>query len=162
MKNKRKRRTPKILTGNNRALKVVCVPVVFYRYNGVKTADGIEEVIRDMLYCLTKRNHGVGLAANQIGSNLRIIIVKTSPTQYQTMINPVIENNSIKTNIAPEGCLSYPGVTKRISRYNSIIVRFNNESGQEMRVEFKDFSARIIQHEIDHLDGFCKIGETNE
>lgn len=171
MKTKRKQRHPRILTGSNKALKVVCEDVVFDET--WISCDIIEKiapisarkVIRDMTYCLTKRKNGVGLAANQIGSNLRIIIVKTRPdigkhmdTRYEVMINPVIENKSDKTNTRIEGCLSYPGITKHIERSIGIVVQYNTVSGEEVYVKFSNFFARIIQHEIDHLDGLCKVG----
>ena len=157
----RKRRTPKILIAPNKALNTVCVPVVNFQSYQIKP------VIRDMLYCLNKRKYGVGLAANQIGSNLRIIIVqhtmesfKEYPAviKYIVMINPVITQNGGSSSIGYEDCLSYPGRTKRIKRYNWIKLTWANEYGEECNSSFTKISARIIQHECDHLNGQCKVG----
>lgn len=175
IKTKRKSRTPRILTGNNKALKVVCEDVEFgYHWVSLDITrpvlpDSTAKVIRDMLYCLVKRKYGVGLAANQIGSNLRIIIVKTVPSyknglveaKYKVMINPVILDHSEKTTNRIEGCLSWPGITKYVTRYKLINVEYLNEAGAKILVQFEDESARIVQHEIDHLNGVCKIGENS-
>jgi peptide deformylase len=167
MKTKRKQRHPRILTGSNKALRVICEPVVFDEIflrlgyePDLELHELVKSVIRDMTYCLTKRKHGVGLAANQIGSNLRIIIVKKEHCVYDVMINPVIIDHSPKSNWAQEGCLSYPGILKRIKRYNGIAVKYSDEFGVERTYKFEGYSARIVQHEIDHLDGLCKVGET--
>ena len=156
---RRKSRTPRILTGNHPSLKTVCKPVTDFEI--------ATKVIRDLKYCLDKRKRGVGLSANQIGSDLRIILVQTKrasnynvpgwPAEFTAMINPVITDASVTTNIATEGCLSYPGIYKSIKRSSRINVKYNTIDGSEHYVMFSNFEARIIQHEIDHLNGLCRI-----
>ena len=136
-------------------LKAVCEPV--------GDDEDVSDVIRDMMHILTNSKTGVGLAAPQAGHKKRVIIVKTSDRTHLIMINPAIERQSCKSGIAFEGCLSYPGKSKRIKRALGIHVSWDTESVNgtqyKTRDDFEDYKARIIQHEIDHLDGKCKVGE---
>jgi peptide deformylase len=155
-----KRRTPRILTAPNPKLHVVCKPVTDHFEDSVVT-----KVVRDMLYCLNKRKKGVGLAANQIGWNLRIIIVQETTCHIfnqkclEVKIDPVITSHSEELTNLPEGCLSYPGVTKRIKRFEWIELQWCNVFGTKCEGTFSGIEARIIQHEIAHLNGLCKVGE---
>ena len=126
-------------------LSTVCEPV--------KNGEDIDHIIRDMMFILTNSKTGVGLAANQAGYAKRIIIVKTY-SGFETIINPEIVHHSKRTDTKQEGCLSYPKVFKRISRYVGIEI----SSLQNNNYAYEDFTARIIQHEIDHLNGKCKVG----
>ncbi len=101
---------------------------------------------------------GVGLAAPQIGTSKRILIA--SPTMKKgeelVIINPEIyEMNGREVGI--EGCLSLPGISGEVARAKRIRVRYQNRRGETQDVEVKDFFARIIQHEVDHLDGILLV-----
>lgn len=111
----------------------------------------IKRLILDMKKTMEKEN-GVGLAAPQVGQSLQIIIVK--PEQKITvLINPQIKKLSKKTNIMEEGCLSLPGRYYFIKRPAKIKVRGLSQDGQKVKIKADGLLARIIQHEIDHLDG---------
>ncbi len=135
-------------------LKAVCEPV--------GDDEDVSGIIRDMMHILTNSKTGVGLAAPQAGHTKRVIIAKTSGVTYTTMINPyfVPAEYSSKER-GQEQCLSYPGKTAILSRETDIAVHYIDEHGQFEWGTYIDFTARIIQHEIDHLDGECKIGDTN-
>ncbi len=131
-------------------LKAVCEPV--------GDDEDVSGIIRDMMYILTNSKTGVGLAAPQAGHKKRVIIIKRGES-YLTLINPlIIDNSGIKVP-AKERCLSYPHTLKTIYRYDGIIVEYNDDEADAERDIFTGWDARIIQHEIDHLNGKCKIGE---
>ena len=99
---------------------------------------------------------GVGLAAPQVGVSKRIIIV-TNDVMPLVLINPKIIEKSRKTISGEEGCLSIPGLTLKIKRARKIMVEALDEDGKEIVVKADDLFARIIQHEIDHLDGILFV-----
>ena len=108
-------------------------------------------VAGDLLDPLTAhRESCVGMAANMIGINRRIIVFDNEGT-YMTMFNPEIVKSSGPFE-AEEGCLSLTG-TRKTKRYRTIKVQYQNERFQVRLKTFTGFSAQIIQHEIDHLNG---------
>jgi peptide deformylase len=144
-------------------LSVVCQPV---DGKGI-LEEFVSTIIQDMMYLLTNSKTGAGLAANQAGYDQRIIIVKDDeePSGWLNMINPAIIEHSEDMAEGEESCLSYPGVTKTdAKRWTKISVDFitiNSSGVAEVwsQEEFTGFQARIIQHEIDHLNGLCQVGE---
>jgi peptide deformylase len=76
------------------------------------------------------------------------------------LINPVIEEESEETYLDEEGCLSIPGETAKVERAEAITVRALNPAGEEVTVEGKGLLARVLQHEIDHLNGELFIDKT--
>lgn len=111
-------------------------------------------LIRCMIRCLGEHDNGVGLAAPQVGTSTRIILVKPRPRKPAiVMVNPVITRFSERKSTAKEGCLSRPGFTADIERSNFVEVEWSDEAGNEHSDRFTGFTARIIQHEIDHLNG---------
>ena len=114
------------------------------------TADDLGTA-RDLLDTLIAHKAGcVGMAANMIGVNKRIIAFDNAGT-YLVMFNPVIVRRSGPYE-AEEGCLSLSG-TRRARRWESIKVRWQNEKFQERIKTFTGWTAQIIQHEIDHCEG---------
>ena len=108
-------------------------------------------VAQDLLDTLTTHKDScVGMAANMIGINKRIIVFDNEGT-YMVMFNPEIVKKS-EPYQAEEGCLSLPGVRKA-KRWKSIKVQYQNEKFQTRFKTFTGWTAQIIQHEIDHCDG---------
>ena len=93
----------------------------------------------------------VGMAANMIGINKRIIAFSVGP-MIITMINPVNTKKSKDTYETEEGCLSLPG-TRKATRYSEIEVEYLDMNFKKCKQKYTGFSAQIIQHEIDHCDG---------
>ena len=115
------------------------------------------EIIADLIdtaeHHSKKQSGCAGLAANQIGYLQRVIIVKFG-AGWLPMINPEITLDPIgKTHLANEGCLSRPGVKVKIRRAKKIVVDFTNVEEVKAKKKVRNFDARVIQHEIDHLDG---------
>ncbi len=126
--------------------------IVDYKEEGLK--DLIEEMIK-----LTKTKNGIGLAAPQVGVSKKLIIVKDIENDiFLEMLNPEIVWTSYDKDYKNEGCLSIviedKPVTKSIWRYNRIRVKWQDQNGLEHEELIKDrLLSRIIQHEIDHLNG---------
>lgn len=101
---------------------------------------------------------GVGLAAPQIGISQQIFIVcpTTRRGEAHVMVNAVIEKKSGR-QVAAEGCLSLPGISAEISRATKLRLTFQDRHGKKYTAELEDFFARIIQHEMDHLNGILLI-----
>lgn len=115
------------------------------------------EIIKDLIDTAehhSKKSPGcVGLAANQIGYLQRIVIIKFG-ANWLPMINPeMIPEPNGKTCLANEGCLSRPSVNVKIRRAKRIAVMFWDESEDLIKQKFRNFDARVIAHEVDHLDG---------
>lgn len=99
---------------------------------------------------------GVGLAAPQVGEHWRIIAVQIKD-KAQILVNPEITKFSKETDVFEEGCLSVPGVYGMVRRPANISVRGFDELGQPLEFPAMGMLARVIQHEVDHLDGILFI-----
>lgn len=122
----------------------------------VTTFDGaLRGLVRD-LTTTRQRWNGLGLAAPQVGIALRVVSVNPGRTiGYGTLVNPVIVRHGENRSTGPEGCLSIGQgkVFIPVSRWDTITIRFQKEDGEEREVVARGLAARIIQHEVDHLDG---------
>jgi peptide deformylase len=97
---------------------------------------------------------GVGLAATQLGVLHRVLVYKAYVDDPVTaLVNPELEWLSEELELGDEGCLSLPGVHVEVERHARLRVRARNESGDQVEVDAEGLEARVIQHEIDHLDG---------
>jgi peptide deformylase len=97
---------------------------------------------------------GVGLAATQLGVLHRVLVYRAYADDPLTaLVNPVLEWTSEELEVGDEGCLSLPGVHVEVERPMRVRVRAQDEQGQELEVEAEGLEARVIQHEIDHLNG---------
>jgi peptide deformylase len=97
---------------------------------------------------------GVGLAATQLGVLHRVLVYRAySEDPLTALVNPVLEWESDEREVAEEGCLSLPGVHVEVERAASVRVRAQDERGEPLEIEAAGLPARVIQHEIDHLDG---------
>ena len=123
--------------------------------------EGIAKLIADMRETL-KVADGCGLAAPQVGVNLRVVIVDgrelTDTYDYlhdfeRVMINPVVIEESEETCEFSEGCLSVPGIYAEVRRPSKIKVEYYNENLEKVVEEFDRFGCRMVQHELSHLDG---------
>lgn len=111
---------------------------------------GIKKLIDDMAETMYSRE-GVGLAANQVGEAKRIALVNAD-SGLLVLINPHIMKKKGKA-VAVEGCLSLPGYELEIRRPQKILVEYLDKQGREKKIKAADLLARVICHEVDHLDG---------
>lgn len=160
----------RVVLNGNPALRRKSVPV-----------DGITPEIRELsermiVSMLENEIVGVGLAAPQIGVNLRMIVIDTrpkgkdkrggqlspgeimlNPLMPMALVNPEIISTSAETECSYEGCLSLPGVDGEVTRPARVLLRAKDIEGKELCVECGGLLARCLQHEIDHLDGILFI-----
>lgn len=107
-------------------------------------------------------SRGVGLAAPQVGVSKRALLIDPSggdeANKLQVLINPVVIWTSDEKQMGTEGCLSLPGVQLQVPRSVAVTVEYHDSTGQARRLECRDaWTARIIQHEIDHLNGYMML-----
>jgi peptide deformylase len=132
-------------------------PILRQKSTPIKSITGeILNLIKDMTETMLKLN-GVGLAAPQVGKNIQLFVINPKLSKKYIFINPEINKMSKKTELMEEGCLSIPGVYKRIPRAKSLRIKAIDETGKEFELKAKDLSARVIQHELDHLNGILII-----
>jgi peptide deformylase len=105
---------------------------------------------------------GVGLAAPQLGISQRLLVYRVGPdAPLIALANPQVEWASEDSETLDEGCLSIPGITVDVQRPVHVRVRAQDEEGDERLVEASGLEARVIQHEIDHLDGVLILDRTS-
>lgn len=119
---------------------------------------GIPEIVKLLpaMIKIMRRHKGIGLAAPQVGLSYRFCIIgKKAATSVKdlVLINPVIIARSAEQVESTEGCLSLPGFEALVSRACWIKVQAKSIAGQDLNFEAADLFARVIQHEVDHLDG---------
>ena len=116
--------------------------------------DSIRKLIDDMVETMVAAP-GVGLAANQVGVGLRVIVVKTDANLY-CLVNPEMVK-ATGEQVGLEGCLSIPGYVGEVKRAQRVVVRGLNRHGKTVRIKGDDLLARAFQHEIDHINGVLFI-----
>src|SRR5215207_595316 len=105
---------------------------------------------------------GVGLAAPQLGVSQRLLVYRIGPdAPVIVLANPEIDWRSEESETLEEGCLSIPGITVDVERPVYVRVRALDEEGEERRVEASGLEARVIQHEMDHLEGILILDRTS-
>lgn len=106
---------------------------------------------------------GSGLAATQLGILRRLFVYRPDQSdEVKVIVNPEIEWSSEETEVGLEGCLSIPDVALEVERPNAIRMRAQNEHGEEILIEEEGWTARVLQHEADHLDGVLTIDRAGE
>ncbi len=120
-----------------------------------EVTDEHRKLIEDM-YATMDANNGVGLAAPQVGTNLRIAVLgipgKNDKVTHMALINPGW-SNSLGELSEDEGCLSVPGLYEEVRRAKEVDVKALNEKGEPIEFTCEGLFARAVQHEVDHLNG---------
>lgn len=145
-------------------LKLVLYPDPALQQPSLKVVDFVaaKKLVPDMIETMEKEK-GIGLAAVQVGHNIRLAIINKdadkSLKDHLVIINPKIFSASKETDTEEEGCLSMPGKTCLVPRRRKIKIRFTDANGQEQKLKATGLFARVLQHEIDHLDGILIISK---
>lgn len=106
-------------------------------------------------------NNALGVAANQVGNPYRIFAMRGSPENF-VCFNPKIIQESEQQILLEEGCLTFPGLLVKIKRPEFVRVRFQTPNGDTLTKKFIGMSARVFQHELDHLNGIKYIDRANK
>lgn len=104
--------------------------------------------------------NGIGLAANQVGVPYRVFCMRGHPENFVCYNPKLVQPSSMEIELE-EGCLTYPGLLVKITRPKSIKVRFTTPNGETTTRKFTGLTARIFQHELDHLDGIIFYNRAN-
>ncbi|MBZ9622922.1 peptide deformylase [Clostridium sp. FP2] len=131
-------------------LRKPCEKVKLFEMKGI--VESFPNLVKTM-----KINNGVGLSSCQVGIHKTFFIAQISSIT-KLFINPKIIKYSEEKYVEEEGCLSFPGVYKNIKRSNHITIQyFDYKTKKIIKEDYSNFSARVIQHEYDHLQGICCI-----
>jgi len=122
-----------------------------------------EDLVRlvERMKALMEDAHGVGLAATQVGVLQRLFVLKPDDGDAQALVNPRIVEASDELETDDEGCLSLQGVLVPVERHATVTVEAVDEHGKPVRLEVEELAARVVQHELDHLDGRLIIDRTD-
>ena len=135
-------------------------PVLKTRASPVESFDGsLVRLTMEMLATM-RDNEGVGLAATQVGRLKRVFVAAIEDDEY-VVVNPILTDISDTTETATEGCLSIPGIQVDVERPTAVTISGQDVSGKPLQIEASDLLARVLQHEVDHLDGVLILDRTD-
>lgn len=136
-------------------------PALRMQARPVETFDDELRALADRMSRLMVDANGVGLAANQVGVLRRVIVFQQGEGKPPTaLVNPEIEERSEELQVDEEGCLSLQGVLVPVERHAAITVSGRGIDGGEVRLKLAGLEARVVQHEVDHLDGVLILDRT--
>lgn len=137
-------------------------PVLQRRSEPVTVFDeSLQALVADMFDAM-KREHGLGLAAPQVGASVRLFITDVENDKPRVFINPEIIQTSQEESDYEEGCLSFPGLYTNVRRPSAVRIQAFNERGRPFTVDAEGLLARVILHENDHLDGKLFVDRLSE
>lgn len=138
-------------------IRVAGDPILRQKTRRVKVIDAsIQRLVDDMIETM-RAAPGVGLAAPQVGSPLRIAVIGIPEQEVIVLVNPEIVRRSGERRVE-EGCLSVPGYVAEINRSQSVAVKALDRHGRSLRIKAKDdLLAQALEHEVDHLNGVLYI-----
>ena len=137
--------------------------VLRMRANEVERFDDDLARLADKMAHLMRDAHGVGLAATQVGVLQRLFVFQARDEEDVTaIVNPEITKRSSGVAVAEEGCLSLQGVLVPVERALDVTVEGHDVTGAPLRLELDEMDARVVQHEIDHLDGVLMLERTTD
>jgi peptide deformylase len=137
-------------------------PVLKMRANEVEMFDGDLASLVERMKSLMQEANGVGLAANQVGVLRRVLVMQPGEEGPIVLVNPVLRESSDELCTDDEGCLSLQGVTVPVERRLRVTVDAVDENGNDVSYELEGLGARVLQHEVDHLDGVLILERTTD
>lgn len=145
-------------------LKIITHPNPILRQKAKLIADVSDAKIQKLIPELAElmlASDGLGIAAPQVAQSVRLIIVRYKDGNL-AMLNPKITSRSILKEIDEEGCLSVPNTYGQVKRCKKITVKYQDERGKIHKLAGQGLLARVIQHEVDHLDGVLFIDKAKD
>ncbi|HEX4929923.1 MAG TPA: peptide deformylase [Gaiellaceae bacterium] len=119
--------------------------------------------LADRMAHLMHDARGVGLAATQVGVLQRLFVFQAADADEVTaVVNPEITERAEETEVADEGCLSLQGVLVPVERSVAVTIEGKDVRGEPLRLELEEMDARVVQHELDHLDGVLMLERTDD
>ena len=152
----------KLVEENNPILRKACEPFDFNE----PVMDPYE--LSEGLHKLRKEGAGIGLAAPQVGINTQVLVIGMGNFETegvddydQVFFNPTVVETNTEQMYMVEGCLSFPNLFVKVKRPTEIILKWDTEEGSECEEKFVGMTSRILQHEIDHLNGITFLQRAN-
>ena len=140
---------PEIVKLGDPVLRKVASPVS-------KILIGETQALIEKMKVVMRKANGLGLAAPQVGVSSRVIVYEIED-EIAVIVNPVISGGRGEQLDPPEGCLSIPGLQGQVKRFNELRVRGQDHRGRPVSKKVTELEARVIQHEVDHLNGVLFI-----
>ena len=128
-----------------------------------KTVDDFDDELRRLasrMKELMQDANGVGLAATQVGVLRRMFVFAPDDERVLAIVNPELARRADETDVDDEGCLSIQGITVPVVRATAVRLEGRDENGKDVAYDLEGMPARIVQHELDHLDGLLMIDRT--
>ena len=132
------------------------------RANEVEHFDESLRRLAERMTELTIDAHGVGLAATQVGVLQRLFVFQVGDDEPRVLVNPQIVESSAELETDDEGCLSMQGVLVPVERSAKVTIEAQDLDGDDVRLELDELAARVVQHELDHLDGVLIVDRTTD
>jgi peptide deformylase len=123
--------------------------------------DDLRRLIERMTV-LMHEAQGVGLAATQVGVLRRLFVFEPDDDGPKVIVNPVVVDRADTMATDDEGCLSLQGVRVPVERSTRVVLEGKDENGKDVRYELDEYGSRVVQHELDHLDGVLIIDRTDD
>ena len=142
-----------------RQVRVFGDPVLREKAQPVTSFDGELAKLAERMTGIMRDAPGIGLAATQVGVVRRLLVYRVEDAAH-SLVNPVVEAATDETEISEEGCLSVPGIVVPVERPLVVDVRAQDLHGERLEFTAEGLEARVIQHELDHLDGVRIIDRT--
>ena len=143
-------------SGDEKFLRHKTAPFDFSKYSKGE----VSELIKTMRAVMREAN-GVGLAANQIGLNVRVFVAQVE-NKFYSVFNPELEKISDEMVEADEGCLSVPEKFGLTPRADKVVLKGYDKNGKAIKIKAWGLLARVFQHEVDHLDGKLFVDKARE
>jgi peptide deformylase len=137
-------------------------PALRLKANDVEDFDDDLRRLVERMIALMHDAQGVGLAATQVGILRRLFVYEPDEEGPRAIVNPVVAERGEEIATDEEGCLSLQGVRVPVDRSTRIVLEGKDEHGADVRVELGEYAARVVQHELDHLDGVLIIDRTDD
>jgi len=151
---------PEVQAAARRQIRTLGDPVLRETARPVKDFDAELAALSRRMIAILHDAPGVGLAATQLGVVRRVLVYEVDDGPV-TLVNPTIVSASPDTEVLDEGCLSLPGMTLPVERPVEVRVRARDVRGRRLEYDTEGLEARVIQHELDHLDGVLILERTS-
>lgn len=130
-------------------------PILYKKLENYDFACGMDTYeIERVMTAIMEDENGIGISANQVGFDRRVVVIHPKGQIPFALFNPVIIDRQ-GTCLEDEGCLSFPGLFMKIERAETVTVKYLDRDSKECTIILSGIDSKCIQHEIDHLDGIC-------
>ena len=137
-------------------------PALRLRANDVEHFDDSLRRLAERMTALMADAYGVGLAATQVGVLQRLFVFQSGDDEPVVLVNPRIVERSAEVEVDDEGCLSLQRVIVPVERNMQVTIEAQDLDGEDVRLELDELPARVVQHELDHLDGVLIVDKTTD